>query len=259
MGSVGFWSDDCLVPVITKSSLTLSVCCFVLQALPSVMASTLADWTFESSRPTAGRPPGVWLTNISAELGTGTASAWHSSSAVHSSFPGNGSISGFGVTNGWSVGDFFQFTVSTVGWQSIQISYDQSGSSGGPGTFFLEYSTDGNSFAKFGSDYSVKTGNWSSSVASTTNSYSFDLSSVASLNNQTTVYLRIVDNSNIAINGSTVSTFGYTDNRLDNVIIGATVVPEPSFASLGVLGALIGLVRRAESPVRFVTSPSVRS
>ena len=99
----------------------------------------------------------------------------------------------------------------------------------GPGTFFLEYSIDGNAFTKFGNDYSVKTGNWTPVAGSTTNSYSFDLSAISSLNNQSTVYFRIVDDSALAIDGTTITSNAYSDDRLDNMVISATTIPEPSF------------------------------
>jgi hypothetical protein len=202
-------------------------------------AVIITEWTFETSE-LGGQIVGNWITNITAEVGSGTASAWH-----HSVFPvdytfvnGNGSYRAFGVTNDWTVGDFFQFAISTAGYQNIAISYDQAGNLTGPGTFFLEYSIDGRTFTKFGSDYKVNVGHWTYSSTSTTNSFSFDLSSVTSINGQPTVYFRVVDGSTVAIGGGTVS--GYEEDGIDNFLVSAQPVPEPSTMALAVLGGTFG-------------------
>jgi hypothetical protein len=114
------------------------------------------------------------LTNVTAEIGSGTASTWHSGFEAYSSFPGNGSRAAFGATNSWAVGDLYQFAVSTLGYQNLTITYDQAGNLHGPGTFYLAYSTDGNTFTKIGTDYSVGLGSWTFNTVSTTNSFSFN-------------------------------------------------------------------------------------
>jgi hypothetical protein len=226
-----------------KKVITLVV---LLTALQFAKADTIAKWTFETSHPSGSRAAGVWRTNITAEIGTGTASGFHSVSAGYAGFHGNGSAGVFGVTNGWAVGDFFQFAVSTTGFQNILISYDQAGAINGPRDFFLEYSTNGNTFTKFGSDYLVGLGNWSDTIASTANSFSFDLSSVTAINGQSTVYFRVVDDSTVAIGGGTVS--GYADDRIDNFLVSAQPVPEPSIMALAVLGgAFSAFVLRRKS------------
>jgi hypothetical protein len=206
----------------------------LLTALQFAKADTLAEWTFETSQPHGYRNAGVWLTNITAEIGSGTASGFHSGFASYSSYPGNGSANSFGLTNTWAVGDFFQFTVSTTSYKNIQISYDQVGSSTGPGTFYLAYSTNGNTFTKFGSDYAVAAGNWSYTTPTSANSFSFNLDSINAINNQSIVYFRVVDDSTVAIGGGAVT--GYEDDRIDNFLISAQPVPEPSVMTLAVLG-----------------------
>ncbi len=208
----------------------------VLTALQFVKADTLAKWTFDASPPGGNFAPGVWLTNVTAETGSGTASARHSGFTGYAGVleSGNGSAGSFAATNGWAVGDFYQFAVSTAGYQDVQISFDQAGSLTGPKFFSLEYSTDGNSFTQFGSDYAVKLGNWRTSAVSTTNSYNFDLSSVAAINGQSTVYFRLVDDSTTSIVGGTVT--GFEDDRVDNFLISAQVVPEPSITALALAG-----------------------
>jgi hypothetical protein len=184
---------------------------------------------------------------VVAEIGSGTASALHSGAAVYSSGPGNGSSRGFGVTNSWTVGDFFQFAVTTTGYQGISISYDQAGTSRGPSTFYLAYSTDGSTFTKFGSDYQVQLGSWNTTTVNTTTSYTFDLGSVTAINDSPTVYFRVVDDSTLAINGGIVG--GYQDDRIDNFLISAQQVPEPptmALTTLGVCGIFLWSARRSK-------------
>jgi hypothetical protein len=211
----------------------LSLCCLSLGILPSLRADIIANWTFESSAPSGLAPAGGWLTNISAEVGVGTASGWHSVPAAYSPSPGNGSLSGFGVTNGWAMGDFYQFVVSTVGMQNLSLSYEQSSSSGGPISFHLEYGTDGQHFTHDTSGFFVKNGNWNSSVHSVTNTYIIGMSGLTDLNNQNTVYFRIVDDA--------FSSPAYADDRLDNVLVVGTPIPEPSLVSFAVSALAIGL------------------
>ena len=221
----------------------------VFVTLQLAKADTIAEWTFETTYPGYWLDAGVWFTNIPADIGWGTASALHSQATGYVVNSGNGSTHSMGVTNSWEVGDFFQFAVSTAEYQNITISYDQAGSLTGPRMFFFEYSIDGSTFAKFGSDYRVNVGQWTYSSTSTTNSFSFDLSSVTSINDQTTVYFRIVDDSTIAIGGGTVR--GYMDDRIDNFLVSAQPVPEPSTMALtvigGAFGALISQRKRAKN------------
>jgi len=217
-----------------------------LSALQFAKANTLAEWTFETSRPVGPRGAGVWYTNVTAEIGSGTASGFHSGNAAYSPFEGNGSGNSFGATNTWAVGDFFQFAVSTTGYQNIQISYDQVGNSTGPGTFYLAYSTNGSTFTKFGSDYAVAAGNWSYTIPTSANSFSFNLNSITAINGRSIVYFRVVDDSTVAIGGGTVR--GVEDDRIDNFLISAQPVPEPSVMALVVLGgafSTFGLKRKS--------------
>ena len=211
----------------------------LLTAFQFTRADTLAEWTFETSHPQGGRASGVWFTNVAAEVGSGTAAGLHSGVAVYSVGTGNGSPFSFGVSNSWAVGDLYQFAVSTTGQQNVQVSFDQVSSSKGPGTFYLAYSIDGSTFTKFGSDYSVVAGNWSSIVPTSVNSFSFDLSPVTSINGQSTVYFRVVDDSTVASGGGAVMAVG--NDRIDNFLVSAQPVPEPSVMTLTVFGGILSL------------------
>lgn len=75
-------------------------------------------------------------------------------------------------------------------------------------------------------------------------SLSFDLSSLSALNDDPVVYFRVVDNSTTAINGGTVKG-GSKMDLLDNFIVAASPVPEPSTLCLfGVPGLAFILARQ---------------
>jgi hypothetical protein len=212
--------------------------------------TTIADWTFQSSSSTnniigAGDTPGTTQSGVLADIGTGTASASHAASATAWSIPaGNGSTNSWSANN-WAVGDYYQFAVSTVGFANINISYDQAGSSTGPGNFLFEYSTDGSTFTPVGSAYTVSLSTWSPSTNQTAFTFSYNLSSVSGLNNDPTAVFRIVDNATTSIGGGTVASGG-TD-RVDNFIAMSVPVPEPStlaLAAMGMAGCLLVFRRR---------------
>jgi hypothetical protein len=199
----------------------------------------IADWTFESSLPAGTPGAGIWITNISAEIGSGTASGWHAGNAVYSSPAGNISAHSFSSTL-WAVGDLYQFVVSTAGKSGVTVSWDQTSSSTGPGRFNLAYSTDGTAFTTVLTDYTVLQNGgapnpaWSPTAGGSVYSFSVDLSGNTALNNQPTLYFRLVDDSTTSAGGGTVGTAG-TD-RVDNFSV---VVPEPNgllvFGGLGLL------------------------
>jgi len=206
-------------------------------------AQVIADWTFETSQPSTAGP-------FAPETGAGQASGSHASSAaVYSTPAGNGSPHSFS-SNNWSVGDYYQFVVSTAGEQDISLTFDQTSSNTGPRDFQVEYSTDGTDFTNFGSVYSVLADAspntpWSSAGADqSVYTTADDLSSITALNGAANVYFRLVDTDTTSANAGAVGTGG-TD-RVDNVVVqGTAVVPEPASAALLAVVALGGLGRRS--------------
>jgi hypothetical protein len=213
-------------------------------------AATIADWTFETSQPAS---TGAFAANTSfgpfaAEVGTGSALGHHTGASTYSSPAGNGSSHSFS-SNTWSAGDYYQFSVSTTGLKDIALSWDQTSSSTGPKDFALLYSTNGTTFTSFAS-YSVLSNGgspnspWSASTVNPVYSFADDLSSIVGLNNQATLFFRLVDQDAVAAGGGTVGTAG-TD-RVDNVKITANAVPLPAAVWLfgsGLMG-LSGIRRR---------------
>lgn len=228
--------------------LSLPVLAAIL-AVQSVKADVIADWTFQTSASTnniigAGKTSGLTQSGISADIGSGTASASHASSSAWSIPAGNGSTNSWSV-NTWAVNDYFQFSVSTIGFSNIVISYDQNGSGTGPSTFQFAYSLDGTTFNNVGSTYVIPSGvTWTAGTANVlgNTSFAFDLSDITAIDNMSSVYFRIIDSGTTSINGGTVGTGG-TD-RIDNFIVSS--VPEPSSIALAAVGGIACLfaVRR---------------
>jgi hypothetical protein len=115
--------------------------------------------------------------------------------------------------------------VDLTGMEDVIVSYATQKTNTGFNSNQFSYSTDGIGYTSVGSVYDLTT-----SFALKT----FNLSSYSVLDNDSTVYFRIT------FNGAT-SNAG--NNRIDNIQINATAVPETSAALLGALGVL-GLLRR---------------
>jgi hypothetical protein len=212
-------------------------------ALSSASAQTIAQWTFEVNTP-ADLTDSATISGILAEVGTGTASGVHASALSDWTTPaGNGSANSLSV-NTWGVNDYYQFTLGTVGYSGIGISFDQTSSSTGPRDFSLQYSTDGSSFSTFANYTALQNGgapnaSWSTGTSQSAYTLNFDLSSVAALNNAASVYFRLVNSSTLTPAGGTVAASG-TD-RVDNFTV--YVVPEPN-GLLAIGGLLLLAVRK---------------
>lgn len=184
----------------------------------TIQAATLAEWTFESPLPADAPNVSVYPNNVGPSTGAGNAGGFHASAATDWTTPaGNGSTDSFS-SNEWAIGDYYQFQLSTVGFDTIQVSWDQTRSGTGPGTFDLAYSVDGTNFSIFADNYVVNAVTWSSGTAVTGSSFAFDLSGIAAINNQSTLLFRLVADAAPSAAGGT--------SRVDNFkIIGSVPVP----------------------------------
>lgn len=211
-----------------------SVVALSLFAVASSTASAgalvdLAEWTFETSVPTTAGPHAA-----EGGLFGGDATGFHTvGAAVYSNPVGNGSFESFS-SNNWSVDDYYQFSTSTVGYEGITITWEQTRSSTGPGTFDLLWSTDGAAWTALVVDYNVAQVSWSSG-AFTAGSTQGPHLAPAALDNQTTVYFRMA---------SKVTTASAGTNRIDDVVIQGRLIPEPGTIGLLAIGALVALRRR---------------
>jgi hypothetical protein len=213
---------------------------FLAASASMASAAVLAQWTFETSIPTTAGP-------LTPEVGSGTGTAFHADAATGFSNPvGNGSPESWSADR-WTVGDYWQFEVSTVGYENITLSWDQTSSNTGPRDFGLYYSTDGTTFTQFGSDYTVLANAspnpaWSSGTYQPAHFFPRDLSAVTALDQDASVFFRIVDESTVSANGGTVGTAG--TSRIDSFTVMADelrAVPEGA-PGLGALAGALGLI-----------------
>lgn len=192
---------------------------------------TLANWTFETSVPNTAGPH---VAEAGAFAGSSQALGSHASaSTVYSNPSGNGSLESFS-SNFWAIGDYYQFSTSTLGYSGVSIAWNQTRSSTGPGTFDLLWSVDGTNFTMLLNDYLVPSATWSTTTPDASSVFAA-LAAPAALNNQATVYFRMV--CDLAPTGSAGT------NRVDNIVI-AALTPAPG--ALGLLGvaAVLGTRRR---------------
>jgi hypothetical protein len=202
-------------------------------------AAVITQWTFETSLPATAGP-------FAAEFGTGSASGFHAGATTYSTPAGNGSAHSYS-SNTWAIGDYYQFTASTLGFSGISLSWDQVGSATGPRDFKLAYSTNGTTFSDFAS-YSLSSAitSWSTTVVNAGSALSQNLASITALSNQATVYFRLIDNSTVSINGGTVAAAG--TGRVDNFTINGTAMSAvplpPAMLLLGAGLSAFGVVGR---------------
>lgn len=209
----------------------------------SAQAAMIAGWNFNDNTSTA--------TLFTPSFGTGTMSTNFESANV-TDFTGstvnarNGDVAGRALAlqngvSGINNGRWLQFTVNTTNYLDLQISFATQRTNTGFDSNQLQYSLNGTDFVNFGSTYAPP---------SSFGLQSFDLSSVAGLNNNSSAAFRIVFNG-----GSTTSAAG--NNRIDNLVVegtastSVTAVPVPSGLVIGVVGVgFMGLRRRFMNTMR---------
>ncbi len=225
----------------TTKTLWAAAAAFAL-SLPA-HAVTVVQWDFEGTTTPPDLTDSTTSPSVAASLGTGTALGVHAGAATDWSTPaGNGSANAFS-SNTWAVGDYYQFSFSTLGFTDLLLSVDQIGSSTGPRDFSLGYSTDGVSFTPFASYSLTATPAWSSSTYQPVHTYSFDLSAITALDEQALVVIRLSNASTTSIGGGTVAAGG--TGRVDNFTVMATPVPEPGALALMLAGlGAVGFVAR---------------
>lgn len=207
---------------------------FIAMVAGAAQGADLARWTFESSIPDTAGP-------YAAEAGvnaiTSAASGFHTSGAVVYSNPvGNGSGESFS-SNNWSAGDYYQFRTSTLSYNAITVSWAQISSSTGPTSFALQWSSDGSSFSTI-QNYTVGISpSWSSGSSSAAAIFA-PVALPAGAANLANVWIRLTS---LITPSNTAGT-----SRVDDVVIGGTLVPTPgSIALFGLAGLTAARRRRA--------------
>lgn len=212
--------------VVAAASLALA------SASPS-LGATLALWTFETTPPPTGAGPHIASSGVFAA----TSAATVNTGGTVDNPVGNGSAESLS-SNGWDTGEYFQFATSSTGYADITLSWSQTRSSTGPGTFDLQYSTDGINFTTFANDYTVlqnglaPNASWSSGTPQPVYDFSYDLSALSGLDNALALTFRLV---------SQVTTASGGTNRVDNFQVSGTVIPEPATLALGGI-AMLGII-----------------
>ena len=100
------------------------------------------------------------------------------------------------------------------------MTWSQMGSNSGPRYFIVQCSTDDTNFTDVDA-FTVTNDNWIATSVRTASIRTLDLTGVAALDNQATVYVRLVDTSTVSIGGSTVGTAG--SDRIDSVTVTAAI------------------------------------
>ncbi|MGC3991955.1 MAG: PEP-CTERM sorting domain-containing protein [Chthoniobacteraceae bacterium] len=135
--------------------------------------------------------------------------------------------------------------IDTTSYQDLLVSFDLTRSGTGPNGFTLQYSIDGSNFTNFTSLGSMPGTSWSGASATVTStSYSFDLSSIDTLENLSAVYFRLTSD---GLNSSSAAVATGGTARVDNFLVSgtATAAPEPSSVALATLaGAGAMMIRR---------------
>jgi len=194
-----------------------------------IVKSPTSRWSFESiTVSNTGTTPNFGSTSQTADIGDLTTSSsitgFHSSSSTNwtSSFVGNGNSKSISATN-WSVNDYIQFQLKTTYYDSLLLTVEQNSSGTGPRDFKLQYSLNGTSYTDitpYQVPYYVPSTTayaWSSTNYQPQSAFSFDLSSLTQIHNQSLVYFRLVNTSTTALLGGVVQPTG--TSRIDNITL----------------------------------------
>ncbi len=174
------------------------------------------------------------------KVGSNLTGVHASASTTWSSPTGNGSTNSFS-SNNWAIGDYYQVSFATTGYQDLSISWDQARSGTGPATFKFQVSINNGSFTDVVASYTVGVSTSPNAWNSTTYQSSFTSTQALAAGANDAANVRIRFTATVAPTGA--SPTGGT-GRVDNIVVSGTAVPAPgAIALLGVAG-LVGSRRR---------------
>ncbi len=222
-----------------------------LAAPLAVQADTITQWNFNSTPADASTGTGTLV----ASVGSGMASLVGGTTATFAS--GSGSSDPI-VTDdsGWNISSFaaqgqgnnsrgVQFSLSTLGFQDIKLSFDLRHSNTAARDATIQYSLDGVNFVNFGSFAATEGSVWA-------NSNVYDFSAISGADNNASFAVRVLASfapgSGSYAAAASGSSYGSSGTwRFDMVSFSGTVsaVPEPESYALMLAGlAAIGFIAR---------------
>ena len=207
----------------------------ISMVVSSASADVIAGWSMPTAvaASTQGATYSYGEANSGARAsGSGLRGDHIGAATTWSSPSGNGSTYALS-SNAWSVGDYYQISLNTIGYSGVSVAWEQTRSSTGPAGFEAVLSVDGGTtFSSLGS-YTVNQVSWSATVPVTTSSFGY-LASAA--DNSIGIIIRFK-----VVTAGTSTTTG--TNRIDNIVVSG-VIPAPSAVALIGLAGLVSRRRR---------------
>ena len=186
-----------------------------------IRADEIAVWNFNDSDLIVDHGSGSLTTNFNLANVLFTLGGTTTNARLGD--PAGQSVTLQGGTSNANNGRNLTLSLSTLGFSNIIVTFATQGTTTGFNSNQFQYSLDGITFIDFGAPYVP---------ATTFGLFTFDLSSIAGLNNNPTAAFRIV------FNGATSAT---GNNRIDNLVVEGTAITEteplPEPASLLLLGS----------------------
>jgi hypothetical protein len=207
----------------------ISLILLLFLASAGAQANEIAIWNFNDSNLVVDHGTGVLTTDI---IAANVLFAAGTTNNARQGDPAGQALSLQGGSSTANNGRNLTFTVSTLGFSNIVVSFATQGTSTGFNNNQFQYSLDGATFVNFGPPYVPATAFGSVPLV-------FTLSSIVGLNDNANAAFRIVFNGASSATGT---------NRIDNFVVEGTPsgtpepsgVPEPATAAL-LLSGLSGL------------------
>ena len=207
----------------------------------AAQADIVAGWTFQNAAFVSSTVGSQTFTY--PQTGTTTAFTGYHADARTKWYNNTGNGSSSAVNSDyWTIGDYYQASLSTAGYGSISLNFDMTRSASGPQNFKVDISTNGGtSWSTIGTVAVIQNaaaptgaGSWTSAAYNA--AYTTTISGITAAENQTSLLIRWISTSASSSTGGTA--------RIDNVQVQGTLVPAPGAAALVGLAGLIARRRR---------------
>jgi hypothetical protein len=210
-------------------------------ALPAA-AGTITQWNFNSVPPDPSPGAGTGTGTLTPSIGSGTISTFGGTTATFATAAGNGDSTDPATTDdsGWNISTFaaqgagnktrgLEFSVSTLGFENIVISFDQRNSNTAARTTVVQYSTDGLNFTDAATFTTTTAELWF-------DNRTVDLSAITAVDNLATLTVRVVAAfTNASAYAATNSANTYAANgtwRFDMLTVSGDAIPPVTIVPL---------------------------